>query len=84
MNGSNSLEDDPCIWYNGTAQFKKLSNCLNTNIYPYVETCGGQSSNLYINVFHFVNTSVNETAHFKICKQLFEYQHLLIFRDIWW
>ncbi len=26
----------------------------------------------------------NGTANFKKCKQLFEYQHLLLFRDIWW
>ncbi len=39
---------------NGTACFKKLNNCLNTNIYS-----GGQSSNLYLNVVHFFNTSVN-------------------------
>jgi hypothetical protein len=26
----------------------------------------------------------NGTAHFKKCKQLFEYQHLLLLRDIWW
>ncbi len=25
----------------------------------------------------------NGTAHFKKCKQLFEYQHLLLLRDIW-
>ena len=24
------------------------------------------------------------TAHFKKCKQLFEYQHLSLLRDIWW
>jgi hypothetical protein len=26
----------------------------------------------------------NGTAHFKKCNQLFEYQHLLLLRDIWW
>ncbi len=36
---------------------KKLNNCLNTNIYS-----GGQSSNLYLNVVHFFNTSVNKTS----------------------
>jgi hypothetical protein len=24
------------------------------------------------------------TGHFKKCKQLFKYQHLLLLRDIWW
>jgi hypothetical protein len=32
---------------------KKVNSCLNTNIYSYVKTSGGQSSNLYLNVVHF-------------------------------
>jgi len=38
---------------------KIVHNCLNTNIYSYLETSGGKSSNLYLNVVHFFNTSVN-------------------------
>ncbi len=38
---------------------KNANNCLNTNIYYYLETSGGQSSNLYLKVFHFFNASVN-------------------------
>jgi hypothetical protein len=38
---------------------KIVNNCLNTNIYSYLETSGGQSFNLYLNVVHFFNTSVN-------------------------
>jgi hypothetical protein len=38
---------------NGTASFKNVSNCLNTNIYSYLEASGGQSYNLYENVVHF-------------------------------
>jgi len=38
---------------------KNVNNCLNTNIYSYFETSGGQSSNLYLNVVHFFNTGVN-------------------------
>ncbi len=30
-----------------------VNNCLNTNIYSYLETSGGQSSNLYLDVVHF-------------------------------
>ncbi len=30
-----------------------------TNIYSYLETSAGQSSNLYLNVVHFFNASVN-------------------------
>jgi len=29
-----------------------VNNCLNTNIYSYLETSGGQSSNPYLNVVH--------------------------------
>ncbi len=36
--------------------FKNVSNCLNTNIYSYLRS-GGQSSNLYLNVVHFFNSS---------------------------
>ncbi len=35
------------------------NNYLNTNIYSILETFGGQSSNLYLNVVQFFNTSVN-------------------------
>ncbi len=38
---------------------KIVNNCLNTNIYSYLETSGGQGLNLYLNVVHFFNTSVN-------------------------
>ncbi len=36
--------------------FKNVNNCLNKNIYSYLETSGGQSSNPYLNVVHFSNT----------------------------
>ncbi len=32
---------------------KKVNNCLNTNIYSYLEASGGQNYNLYLNVAHF-------------------------------
>jgi hypothetical protein len=38
---------------NGTVHIK------NENIYSYLETSGGQSYNLYLNVVHFLNASVN-------------------------
>jgi hypothetical protein len=38
---------------------QNVNNCLNTNIYSYLETSGGQSSNLYLNVVQFFNTGVN-------------------------
>jgi hypothetical protein len=41
---------------------KIVNNCLNTNIYAYLETSGGQSYNLYLNVVHFFNTSLNSTS----------------------
>jgi len=44
---------------NGTARSKNVNNCFNADIYSYLETSGGQSSNLYLNVVHSFNTSVN-------------------------
>ncbi len=41
---------------------RNVSNYLNTNIYSYLETSGGQSSNLYLEVVHFFNTTVNEAS----------------------
>jgi hypothetical protein len=41
---------------------KNVNICLNTNIYSYLETSGGQSSHLYLNFAHFYNTSVNQTS----------------------
>jgi hypothetical protein len=38
---------------------KIVDNCLNTNIYSYLETTGGQNYNLYLNVVDFFSTSVN-------------------------
>jgi hypothetical protein len=40
---------------------KNVNNCLNTNIYSYLETCGGKIFSLYLNIVHFLNTSVNQT-----------------------
>ncbi len=45
--------------FSGTAHFKNVNDCLNTSIYSYLETSGGQSLNLYLNVVHFFNTSAN-------------------------
>ena len=47
---------------NGTVHFKNVNNCLNTKFHSYLETPDGQSSNLYFNVVHFFNTSVNKTS----------------------
>jgi hypothetical protein len=44
---------------NVTARFKNVSNCLNTNISFYLDTSGGQNSNLYLNVVPFFDPSVN-------------------------
>jgi hypothetical protein len=52
----------PYSFDNGTACFKNVNICLNTNIYTNLETSGGQSSNLYLSVIRFFNASVNETS----------------------
>ncbi len=41
---------------------KIVNNCFNANIYPYLETSGGQSLNQYLNVVHICNTSVILTS----------------------
>ncbi len=33
---------------------KNVNNCLNTDIYSYLELSGGQNYNLYLNVVHFL------------------------------
>ncbi len=38
--------------------FKNINNYLDTIIYSYLETSGGESFNPYLNVVHFFNTSV--------------------------
>ncbi len=50
------------VLYNRTTRFKNVNNCLNANIYSYLETYGGQSSNQYLNAVHFFNNSVNQTS----------------------
>ena len=37
---------------------KNVNDCLITNIYSYLETSGGESSYLYLNVVNLFNTSV--------------------------
>ncbi len=41
---------------------RNVNNYLNTNIYSYLETSGGQSTNLYLYEVHFFNTGVNQTS----------------------
>ncbi len=45
------ISDAPNCGINGTVRLK--NNCLNTNIYSYLETSGDQSSTPYLNVVHF-------------------------------
>ncbi len=50
------------IWSNFSMEqhiLRNVNNYLNTNIYSYLETLGGKSSNLYLKVVHFLNASVN-------------------------
>jgi hypothetical protein len=45
---------------------KNVNNDWNTSIFFYLETSGGQSSNLYLNVVYFFNASVN--LHILLCQ----------------
>ncbi len=56
---------------NGTAHLKYVNNCLNTNIYSFLETSGGPSSNLYLNAVHFFNTRVQSLDICGSLRQLF-------------
>ncbi len=38
---------------------KNVNNCVNTNIYSYLETSSGKISSLYLKAVHLFNTSVN-------------------------
>ncbi len=62
-----------------------VNNCLNTNIYTYLETSGDQSSNLYINVVHFFNICHIKTVVFLhqclICAILSQKQNLAIVKS---
>jgi hypothetical protein len=56
----NAPGDNAIFSHNGEYYaFKNVNNCLNTNIYSYLDTSGGQSSNQCLNVVHFFNASVN-------------------------
>ncbi len=48
--------------------FENVNNCLNTNIYSYLDTSGGQSSIPYLNAVHFLNTRVGLNTY--ICGSL--------------
>jgi hypothetical protein len=37
---------------------KNVNNYLNANIYSYLETSGGQISNPYLNVVHFLTSEL--------------------------
>jgi hypothetical protein len=41
---------------------KNVNNGLNNNIYSYLETSGGKSCNMYLNVIHFLNASLNKIS----------------------
>ncbi len=38
---------------------KNVNSCWNTKFYFYLETSGGQNSNLFLNIVYFFNASVN-------------------------
>jgi hypothetical protein len=35
-------------------------------------------------IWRIVGNLMNGAVRFEKCKQMFEYQHLLLLRDIWW
>jgi hypothetical protein len=74
---------------------KNVNSCLNTDIYSCLETSNGESCNLHLNMVHFstpvlirhlwqLKTAVFSHRGIIRAVLLFEYQHLLLIRDIWW
>jgi hypothetical protein len=49
--------NDPLLMEQRT--LKNVNKCLNTKTYSYLETSGGKSYNLKLNVVHFSNSNVN-------------------------
>ncbi len=47
---------------NGTTHFKQCRHLLDTNISFYLEASGGHNSQLYLNIVHFFNTTINKTS----------------------
>jgi hypothetical protein len=41
------------------SNLENINKCFNINIYSYLETSGGKSCILYLNVVHFFNAIVN-------------------------
>ena len=54
--------DIKCFELMEQGALKNVNNCLNSSLFSYLKTSAGQSSNLYLNVVHFFNTSVNLTS----------------------
>ena len=72
---------------------KNVDNYLKTNVYSYLGTSGGLSSDRYLNVVNFstpelirhlwqLKTIVFLHWHLIRTVLLFEYQHLILLRDI--
>jgi hypothetical protein len=55
---------------------KDVNNCLNTNIYSYVETSDGQSSNPYLNVVHFLTPELIRNL-WQLKKAVFQHWFLI-------
>jgi hypothetical protein len=54
-----SLTKSLLYWPMEQHALKNVNNCWNTNISFFLETSGGQKSNLYLNVVYFFNTSID-------------------------
>ncbi len=54
--------DDTNMYKMERHTLKNVNNCLSTNSSSLLETSGGQSSNLYLNVVHFFKANVNYTS----------------------
>ncbi len=69
--------------YDCNHSFIVLANVIKI-VYYNRKTFIVQATELIQSCFNKVGHLVNGTAHFKNCKQLFEYQHLLLIKDNCW
>ncbi len=51
-----NINHNQCLKLMEQHALKNVNNFMNTNIYSYLETSGGQSSNPYLDVVPFLNT----------------------------
>jgi hypothetical protein len=74
-------KEEACLWKAG-ASSGHITNLKKSILETFDIYDKDQSGSASYKVF--TTNGQNGTARFQRCKQLFEYKHLLLLRDIWW